>query len=87
MIADNMKWETFSEFCNRANELRELYQIRVDTPSFLLKEYRDYIYTHDYGRYSDLVNGKCWEWLLSNVYEPMSKNDLYSVLGLMRKGR
>lgn len=80
-----LEYQDFYEFCERANELRDLYAIKSDTPSFLMFKYRDYIYSHDYkSRYSETINNMCWTWLLSTTYEEMNINDLYSLLGIVK---
>ena len=88
MIENKLRYETFTEFCNRAYELRELYCIQDDTPPFLMELYREYIYSHKYHkRYEEAINNLCWEWLLSNCYEEVNINDLYSMLGQIKKGK
>lgn len=85
MIKEKMKYTTFTEFCNKAIYLRELYAIKSDTPFLVLKAYRDYVYSHNFGNYTMMLNNKCWEWLLSKPYEPMEVNDLFSILGNIKK--
>lgn len=85
-MIDKMKWETFTDFVNRAYELRDLYCIKDNTPSFLMDKYRDYVYSHKYYRNSEAINNICWNWLLSNAYEDMPINDLYSMLGNYKRG-
>lgn len=88
MIKKEMKYDTFTEFVNRAEELREMYAIRDNTPSFLMDEYRNYVYSHVFkSRYEDAINNLCWDWLLSNCYDDVSINDLYSMLGQIKKGK
>lgn len=88
MIKSEMKYKTFTEFCNRAYELRELYDIQVDTPLFLMEQYRNYVYLHNCDkRYGERINDICWDWLLSNCYDEININDLYSMLGNIKKGK
>lgn len=83
-MIEEMKYETFKEFIERAYELRELYNIREDTPSFLMKTYRDYIYSHKYPRLTEVINNICWDWLLSNCYEEVEINSLYCIYGQVK---
>ena len=88
MINKKMSYETFTEFCERAYELRELYDIQDDTPPFLMDIYRAYVYSHNFSeRYGDSANDLCWDWLLSNCYDEIDMNDLYSMLGNIKRGK
>ena len=87
MIDKRLQYNSFTEFCNRAKELRGLYAIKENTNPFLLEKYRDYVYSHRYNsRYEEAINNICWDWLLSNCYEEVNINDLYSMLGQIKKG-
>lgn len=87
MISEAMMYEDYEDFCKRADELKKAYAIRSSTPFFLIGIYRDYIYSHKQGtRFDETLNNKCFEWILSTTYEPMDKNDLYSMLGQIRRG-
>lgn len=89
MGRQNLKFKTFREFCERADEILEEFTEAMNDPSFNYKIYQDYIYNkHVFcnGEYRDLlVKDKIWEWLMSYKYEPMRKNDLYSLLGWVGK--
>lgn len=88
MISEAMMYEDYEDFCKRAVELKKAYAIRSSTPFFLIGIYRDYIYSHKEGtRYDETLNNKCFEWILSTTYEPMDINDLYSMLGQIRRGK
>ena len=88
MIDDRLKYEDFEDFCKRAKELRDLYAINDRTPSFLMKQYQDYIFSHYYGkRYTNMINSICWAWILSTTYEEVPINDLYCVLGKYRRSK
>ena len=85
---EKLNYSTFTEFCDRAYELRELYNIQDDTPPFLMEIYRIYVYSHNFDkRYGNSINNLCWDWLLSNCYEEVNINDLYSMLGQIKKGK
>lgn len=84
-LKEKLKFETFTEFCNRADEILETFKIATMYPKFSIKEYKNYIYKQH--TFSDcyerdmLAKDKCFEWLMSYKYEPMLKNDLYATLG------
>lgn len=90
-LKEKLKFETFTEFCNRADEILEAFKIATMYPHFSISEYRKYIYNQH--KFSDnyerdmLAKDKCFEWLMSYKYEDMSINDLYSVLGQLKKGK
>lgn len=88
---EKLKFETFSEFCDRADEILESFRIAMMYPTFSLREYQNYIYKqHKFSENKErdlLAKDKCFEWLMSYKYETMNKNDLYSVLGFLKKGR
>ena len=52
-------------------------------------EYKNYIYYQHKFSNNDRVDlaakDKCFEWIMSYEYEKLSKNDLYSLLGKIRK--
>lgn len=88
MIKKEMKYQTFTEFCDRAYELRELYAIDDDTTPFLMDIYRAYVFSHNFDkRLGNAANELCWDWLLSSYYDEMDINDLYSMLGQIKKGK
>lgn len=90
-LKEKLKFETFTEFCNRADEILEAFKIATIYPRFSINEYKNYIYKGH--KFSDnyerdmLAKDKCFEWLMSYMYEDMSINDLYSVLGQLKKGK
>lgn len=89
-LKEKLKFETFTEFCDRADEILETFKIAVIYPTFSLNEYKNYIYkqhkfSENYER-DMLAKDKCWEWLMTYKYEYMNKNDLYCVLGWIGKG-
>ena len=90
-MKEKLKFETFTEFCNRADEILYIFKILVKNNLLNWKEYKKYIYEKH--KFSDneerdlLVKDKCWLWLMSYEYEPMEKNDLYSTLGYLKKGK
>lgn len=90
-MIDKLKFETFTEFCDRADEILATFRKAIIIPSFKPSLYKQYIYNKH--KFSDnkerdmLAKDKCWLWLMSYKYEPMDKNDLYSTLGQLRKGK
>lgn len=78
-----LKFSTFGEFCERADEILNEFANSIDNRDFNYKLYKNYIYNqHRFceSEYRDLlVKDKIWEWLMSYEYEPMNKNDLYSL--------
>ena len=85
---NKLMFTTFREFCDRADEILEEFTKAMNDPSFDYKKYMQYIEQHTFckGKYRDnLVKDKIWEWLMSYKYEPMRKNDLYSLLGWVGK--
>ena len=89
-VKKQLMFETFTEFCNRADEILNAFKIAIIYPRFSVNEYKNYIYKQH--KFSDnyerdmLAKDKCFEWLMSYKYEDMEKNDLYSVLGFLKKG-
>lgn len=84
-----LRFKTFREFCDRADEILKEFTEAMNDPAFNYKVYRNYIYNqHTFcnGEYRDLlVKDKIWEWLMSYKYEKIPKNDLYSLLGWVGK--
>ena len=82
-------FDSFEEFYNRADEILETFKVLLENPRFNWKEYKNYIYyqhrfCEDYS--IDMqAKDKCFEWIMSYQYEYVSKNDLKSVLGQIRK--
>ena len=90
-MKEKIKFETFTEFCDRANEILDAFKVIAMMPTFKLTEYKDYIYkkhTFSSNEQRDmLAKDKCWLWLMSYKYEKMDINDLYCTLGQLRKGK
>lgn len=83
-----LNFDTFREFCARADEILEEFTKAMNDPSFDFIEYQTYIEKHRFCKstYRDyLVKDKIWEWLMSYKYEKIPKNDLYSLLGWVGK--
>ena len=90
-IKEKLKFETFKEFCDRADEILSSFKTAIDYHLLSIKEYKNYIYNNhkfcDNEERDMLVKDKCWLWLMSYKYEPMLKNDLYSTLGWIGKDK
>lgn len=90
-LKEKLMFETFTEFCERADEILQTFKDAMMYHEFSMSEYRNYIYKqHKFSNNSNrdiAVKDKCWEWLMTYKYEDMSKNDLYCTLGQLRKGR
>lgn len=84
-----LQFETYEEFCNRADEILDIFRILIHDPRFSMVEYKNYIYyQHKFCEsfMNDLAaKDKCFEWLMSYEYEYISKNDLYAMLGKIRE--
>ena len=77
----------FEEFCNRADEI--LYTYTKYKKDISLIAYKEYIYSKILSQDKKMDNAmkeKCFEWILSSEYEQISTNDLYSLLGMAKKG-
>ena len=82
---EKLKFETFKEFIDKAEDIRQIFDKLSKNQKSL---YCDYIYQHNFHENSqkdELIKGKCWEWCLSLEYEPMIKNDLCCILGYCNK--
>ena len=79
-----LEFTDFEDFCNRAVAILNTYKkYKVDRHS-----YKEYIYSKNFNTNLDsAIKDKCFEWILSSEYEKISKNDLYSLLGLVKKGK
>ena len=90
-LKQKLLFETFTEFCERADEILEAFKIACMYSHFSISEYKNYIYKqHKFSMNSErdmLAKDKCFEWLMSYKYEQMNKNDLYCVLGFLKKGK
>lgn len=81
-----LEFTDFEDFCTRADIILYTYtkyQNEVD-----LRAYKDYIYKKEFNTSLDeALKDKCFEWILSNEYDSISKNDLYSLLGMIKRGK
>jgi len=90
-MIEKLRFQTFTEFCDRAEEILGAFKVATMIPTFKITTYKEYIYDHH--KFSDnterdmLAKDKCWQWVMSYKYEPMDINDLYSTLGQLRKGK
>lgn len=90
-MIEKLKFETYTEFCDRCDEILEMFKIIIIMPTFKLIDYKNYIYQDH--KFSDNMQrdmeakDKIWLWIMSYKYEPMDKNDLYSTLGQLKKGK
>lgn len=86
---EKLMFETFEDFCKRANDILHTFEKELNKKTISIVEYKKYIYENH--KFSDnrerdmMAKDKCWNWIMSYKYEPMSKNDLYCVLGQMKK--
>ena len=87
----NLRFETFTEFCDRCDEILDNFRLAMMYPNFSMSEYKNYIYyEHKFSMNSErdlLAKDKIFEYLMSYMYEYVDKNDLYSVLGFLKKGK
>ena len=90
-IKKKLRFETFTEFCGRCDEILANFQLAMMYPTFSMGEYKNYIYYgHRFSKNSErdlLAKDKIFEYLMSYKYEYVAKNDLYSVLGFLKKGK
>ena len=90
-IKEKLLFKTFTEFCARADEILEAFKIATMYPRFSIIEYKNYIYKqHKFSMNNErdmLAKDKIFEYLMSYKYEYVDKNDLYSVLGFLKKGK
>jgi len=88
-LKKRLRFKTFIDFCDRADELRDTFAVLNEYDFLDVRTYKKYIYNqHKFSNIPErdmMLKDKCWTWLLSYKYEPMSKNDLYSVLGYIKK--
>lgn len=83
-----LEFDTFEDFCKRANEI--LYVYTKYKKQIKLIEYKTYIYNKTLSQNKQLDNAmkdKCFEWIISLDYDEITINDLYSLLGLEKKGK
>lgn len=80
-----LEFDNYEDFCKRADEILYTYtKYKVDRHS-----YKKYIYSRklsDEPTMDNALKDKCFEWIISNEYEKIDKNDLYSLLGMIKKG-
>lgn len=87
-ISKKLQFETFEEFCSRADEILEEFIEATNKKQLRLLDYKNYIYKHKFCNNESLnlaAKDKCFEWIMSYEYDKLSKNDLYSLLGKIRK--
>lgn len=59
---EKIKFETFKEFCERAEEILVNYEVVSLLPFFSIRKYKNYIYSKKiYGK--DLI----WEYLMGDI--------------------
>ena len=83
-----LQFNTFEEFCSNADKI--LYTYTKYRKEINLMAYKEYIYSRNLDENEQLNNAmrdKCFEWIISLEYDNISKNDLYSLLDLSKKGR
>lgn len=81
-----LEFTDYEDFCNRADEILKAYTKCKNT--LIRKAYKEYIYSKQFNtNLEDALKDKCYEWILSGEYEKVSKNDLYSLLGMIKKGK
>lgn len=83
-----LEFDDFNDFCNRADKI--LYTYTKYKKNINLTEYKSYIYNKTLSSNEQLDNAmkdKCFEWIISLEYDDISINDLYSLLGLEKKGK
>lgn len=90
-IKQRLRFATFTEFCDRADDMLKDFQLAMMYPNFSMSEYKHYIYyEHKFSKNSErdlTAKDKIFEYLMSYKYEYVNKNDLYSFLGYLRKGK
>ena len=90
-LKEKLKFETFTEFCDRADEILNTFKIITMYPRFSITEYKNYIYyAHKFSRNvrRDMaVKDKIFEYLMSYKYEYVSKEELYMLLSQLQKGK
>jgi hypothetical protein len=81
-----LEFVDFEDFCNRADIILKTYiKYRKEIDR---KAYKEYIYSKKFNTtIDDALKDKCYEWILSSEYELISKNDLYSLLGMIKRGK
>ncbi len=83
-----LEFISFEDFCNRADKILCTYiRNKKDIP---LLEYKKYIYDkklNDDEKLNEAMKDKCFEWIMSSEYDEISMNDLYSLLGMEKKGK
>lgn len=88
-MKEKLEFEDFSDFCSRADEILEEFKRRVESGELNISKYRKYIYDEHTFCNNELMDmtakDKCWQWLMSYEYEPMDKNDLFCILGIITK--
>ena len=90
-LKEKLKFETFTEFCERADEILKTFSIITMYPRFSISEYKNYIYYgHKFSKNvsRDLaVKDKIFEYLMSYKYEYVPKEELFMLLTQIQKGK
>lgn len=90
-LKEKLKFITFTEFCERADEILEAFKLITMYPRFSISEYKNYIYHgHKFSKNHcrDLaVKDKIFEYLMSYKYEYVSKEELFMLLTQIQKGK
>jgi hypothetical protein len=82
-----LQFTDFEDFVNRADEI--IYTYMKYKNEIDLMAYKDYIYSkklNDNPAWDNAIKDKCFEWIISYEYEDITINDLYSLLGVIKKG-
>jgi len=90
-MKEELEFDDFGDFCNRADKILESFKERVKKEEISISDYKRYIYEEHKFCDNELMDmtakDKCWQWIMSYEYEPMDKNDLFCVLGNIRKDK
>lgn len=84
----NLEFSTYEEFCCKAELIFYTFSRYRKEVNFIA--YKEYIYSKkldDDPRLNNAMHDKCLEWILGCEYEPISLNDLYSLIGIAKKGK
>lgn len=83
-----LEFNDFEDFCKRANKILSTFMKYENEIS--LTSYKKYIYNkklNENPKLNEALKDKCFEWILSSEYDDISMNDLYSLLGMIKKGK
>lgn len=83
-----LEFVSFEDFCKRADKILLTYiKYKNEIP---LIGYKQYIYNkklNENEKLNEAMKDKCFEWIMSSEYDEISMNDLYSLLGMEKKGK